>query len=318
MSMLSRTAGNLYWLGRYMERAENLARILEVGYRMSQMPAAEAKSGNNEWQSSAVAAACDQGLLEKHGEANLNAVMDYVALDEDNPSSIHCCLHNARNNARSVRTALTGEMWESLNDMWLEFTSHWAHSLKHDSLLGFLDWVKSRSTQFRGAIYNTMLRDEAHSFINLGTYLERADNTARILDVKFHILLPRGEVVGGSVDYTQWSTVLRSVSALGAYHYIYRDVIQPWKVAELLILRQELPRSLIHAHHKIDRYLQEIARRHGRRYDCQRLAGKLYSELGYANIEEIYQEGLHQYLAGFLERNNALGATVAENFHFNQ
>lgn len=315
--MLSRTAGNLYWLGRYMERAENLARTLEVGYRMSQMPAVEGRAGNSEWLSSAVAAACDQGLLEKHAEANLETVLAYVGLDEENSSSIRCCLNSARLNARSVRTAMTSEMWESLNDMWLEFNSTWAPSLSSDNLLGFLDWVRTRSTQFRGAIYNTMLRDEAHSFINLGTYIERADNTARILDVKFHILLPRGEVVGGSVDYTQWSTVLRSVSALGAYHYIYRDVIQPWKVAELLILRQELPRSLIHAHYKIDRYLQEIARHHGRRYDCQRLAGKLYSELGYSNIEEIYQSGLHEYLSGFLMRNNVLGSRIAENFHFN-
>jgi uncharacterized alpha-E superfamily protein len=300
-----------------MERAENLARIIEVGYRMSQMPTLEGRSGNSEWLSSAVAAACDQGLLAKHGEAHLESVLSYVALDDDNNSSIRCCCNSARNNARSVRTALTGEIWESINDMWLEFSSHWARSLKSDNLLGFLDWVKSRSTQFRGALYNTMLRDEAHSFINLGTYVERADNTARILDVKYHILLPRGEVVGGSVDYTQWTTVLRSVSALGAYHYVYRDVVQPWKVAELLILRQELPRSLIHAHYKIDRYLQEIARHHGRRYDCQRLAGKLYSELGYASIEEIFQEGLHEYLTGFLARNNALGAKIAENFHFN-
>jgi uncharacterized alpha-E superfamily protein len=315
--MLSRTAGNLYWLGRYMERTENLARIIEVGYRMSQMPTLENLGGQSEWHSSAVAAACEEGLLEKHGEASLAAVMDYVALDAENPSSIRSCLELARTNARSVRTALTGEMWESLNDMWLEFNSHWAHSLKSDSLLGFLEWVKSRSTQFRGSIYNSMLRDEAHSFINLGAYIERADNTARILDVKFHILLPQGEVVGGSVDYTQWATVLRSVSALGAYHYLYRDVIQPWKVAELLILKQELPRSLTHAHHKIDRYLQVISIRHGRRYDCQRLAGKIYSELGYSNIEEIYQGGLHEYLTRFITQNNALGSQIAENFHFN-
>ncbi len=314
--MLSRTAASLYWMGRYMERAENLARILEVGYRMSQMPDLEGGGTRNEWPSSAVAAAGEAGLLKKHGEANLETVISYIALDADNPSSIHACLKTARTNARAVRTALTNEMWESLNDTWLEFSGQWLKSLNKDNLLPFLDWVKTRSTLFRGAMLGTMLRDEAYHFINVGGFLERTDNTARILDVKFHVLLPEGQMIGGSVDYYQWATVLRSVSALGSYHWVYRDAIEPWKVAELLILRHEMPRSLVYTLSQVDRYLGTIARNHGQRYDCQRLAGKMHAELDYAKIQDIYQAGLHEYLTKFLERNSALGQEIAKNFHF--
>ena len=314
--MLSRTAASLYWMGRTMERAENLARILEVGYRMSQMPDWESGGTRNEWRSSAVAAACEQGLLEKHGDATLDTVISYIGLDEDNPSSIHSCLKTARTNARAVRTALTNEMWESLNDTWLEFNGQWRKSLKRDELTTFLEWVKTRSTLFRGAMAGTMLRDEAFSFINVGTFIERADNTARILDVKYHVLLPTGEAIGGSVDYYQWATVLRSVSALGSYHWVYRDSIRPWLVAELLILREEMPRSLVYSLSQVLRYLDSIANGHGRRYDSQRLAGKLYSELSYARIEDVFQNGLHEYLSTFLARNNALGTAISDDYHF--
>ncbi|MBF0249420.1 MAG: alpha-E domain-containing protein [Alphaproteobacteria bacterium] len=314
--MLSRTSASLYWMGRYVERAENLARILEVGYRMSQMPVAKNEGIRNEWASSAVAAACETGLLDKHGEANLNTAISYIALDEDNPSSIHSCLKIARTNARAVRTALTSEMWECLNDTWMEFNGQWLKSLNKHNVLAFLDWVKTRTTLFRGAMSGTMLRDEAFAFINVGGFLERTDNTARILDVKFHVLLPQDQRIGGSIDYYQWATVLRSVSALGSYHWVYRDAIQPWKVAELLILKKEMPRSLVYTLSQVDRLLGDISQTHGQRYDCQRLAGKMFSELDYAKIEDIYQTGLHEYLDAFLARNNALGAEISENFHF--
>ena len=314
--MLSRTAASLFWTGRYMERAENLARILEVGYRMNQMPNLDPGAAKTEWLSSAVAAACDDGLLEKHGEATLESALAYIALDEENPSSILSCLRTARTNGRAVRTALTTEMWESLNDTWLEFNGQWRKSLNRETLLPFLEWVKTRTTLFRGAMLGTMLRDEAFAFVNVGTFIERADNTARILDVKYHILLPIGADVGGSVDYYQWATVLRSVSALGSYHWIYRNSIKPWLVAELMILKAEMPRSLVYSVSQVERYLSEITSRHKQTYGCMRLAGRLHSELSYGKIEDVFQNGLHEYLDEFIERNNALGAEIADNFHF--
>ncbi len=314
--MLSRTAASLYWMGRYMERAENLARYLEAGYRIGQMADWAGGGTRNEWSSFALAAACEEGLLTKHGEATLDSVIAYVGLDEDNPSSIHACLKAARTNGRAVRTALTGEMWESLNDTWLEFDRHWHPSLRQDNLLNFLDWVRTRSTLFRGAMRGTMLRDDAFFFVNVGSFIERADSTARILDVKYHILLPPGESLGGSMDYYQWSTVLRTVSALGSYHWVYRESIKPWLVAELLILREEMPRSLRHAMSQVKRYLDAIAEGHGQRHPCQRRAGQLYAQLCYDQIEDVFQNGLHEYLGNFIARNNALGQEIARDFHF--
>ena len=314
--MLSRTAASLFWMGRYIERWENLSRILNVGYRMGQIPNWASGGTRDDWRSFTVAAGCEAALHAKHGEATLDTVIAYIVLDEDNPSSVYACLKAARTNARSVRTALTSEMWESLNDTWLEFDGQWKKALGRDNLLNFLDWARNRSTLFRGAMRGTMLRDDTYSFLNIGIFIERADNTARILDMKYHILLPPGESLGGSVDYYQWSTLLRSVSALGAYHWVYREPIRPWLVAELLILREEMPRSLRYSLAKITRYLEFVANGHGRRAECNRLAGQLYAQLSYDKIEDVFQDGLHEYLNDFLSRNNALGREIASDFHF--
>ncbi|WP_417320564.1 alpha-E domain-containing protein [Emcibacter sp.] len=314
--MLSRTAACLYWMGRYMERAENLARIIEVGYRMNQLPEWESGGPRNEWRSTVIAAGAEQGLIEKHGEANLDSVIAYIGLDEENPSSILCSLKSARTNGKAVRTALTADTWDFLNHTWLEFNGRWRSTLNRDNLLNFLDWVKIRANLFQGAVQGGMLRDEAFAFVNLGMHMERADNTARILDVKYHVLLPPGESLGGSVDYYQWATILRSVSALGSYHWLYRDSIKPWQVAELLILREEMPRSLVYTLGQVVRYLDMIAVSHGKRHACHRLAGKLYTQLGYASIEDVFQSGLHEYLTDFLARNNTLGDEIASNYHF--
>ena len=314
--MLSRTASNLYWLGRYIERAENLARLLEVGYRISQMPNWADNGNRNEWPSFAIAAACEKGLIEKHGTANLGSIIAYIVLDDENPSSIHCCLKAARTNARAVRTALTSDMWECLNDTWLAFYNGGKPNVGRDDLLNFVEWLRSRANLFRGAVHGTMLRDDAFFFLNVGTFIERADNTARILDMKYHILLPPGESLGGSLDYYQWATLLRAVSALGSYHWTYREPIKPWLVAELLILREEMPRSLRYSVSQVSRYLNAIAEGHGKRHDCHRRAGQLYSQLCYDSVEDIYRTGLHEYLTNFLARNNVLGEEVARNFHF--
>ncbi|MBB4305259.1 putative alpha-E superfamily protein [Rhodobium orientis] len=314
--MLSRTAANLYWMGRYMERAENLARILEVGYRMSQMPDPANGGTRNEWSSFAIATGCEDEMLAKHGEPDLDASIAFMVLDGDNPSSIHACLRAARTNARAVRTAMTSEMWESLNDTWLEFRGHWLQTLKRENLAPFLEWVRNQTSLFRGAHSGTMLRDDAFSFLNAGTFIERGDSTARILDMKYHILLPPGESLGGSVDYYQWTTLLRSVSALGSYHWVYREPVKPWLVAELLILREEMPRSLRYSLSRVNAFLATIAEGHGQRFECNRRAGQLYSQLCYDNIEDVFQSGLHEYLTKFITRNNALGVSIAQSFHF--
>ena len=243
--MLARTADGLYWLARYMERAENVARILSAGQRMASVTRSVG-SESNEWESTLAAAGCAVSYREKHDEITPEGVVDFLVRDRDNPSSVLSCLETARRNARAVRTALTADMWEALNDTWLELrTFESSAGAAGERILRLLEWVKHRSLLFHGAYANTMLRNDAFYFTQLGTFLERADNTARILDVKYHVLLPQSENVGGPLDYSHWESILRAVSALRAYHWVYHTRLAPWTIADLLILRPEMPRSLL-------------------------------------------------------------------------
>lgn len=315
--MLSRTANNIYWLSRYMERAENLARILEVADRMSKLPNIGGEGHYSEWRSAVVISGAEDLFHEWSLPVDADSVVEFIARSEENPSSIFNCIKSSRENGRAVRTKLTSDMWETLNDTWLGFEGRWADAKRSGEIRSFLDWVKERSTLFRGNLFGTMLRDEAFHFARLGTYGERADNTARILDVKYHVLLPEGEDVGGGVDHYQWMTVLRSVSALGSYHYLYRENPKPWRIAELLVLRREMPRSLYNCMQEIDFHLNGLAEEYGVRHDCHRLAGKMFSQLRYANAHEIFQNGLHEFLTDFIARNNRLGREIAQFYSFN-
>jgi uncharacterized alpha-E superfamily protein len=309
--MLSRTADSLFWLARYMERADNVARILSVGQRMASLSSAAGAAGN-EWHSTLVAAGCEPAYREVHGEVRAAQVIDFLVRDERNPSSILSCLETARRNARSVRTALTADMWETLNETWLQLGAFDLEAPGADAVLRFLEWVKHRSLLFDGAYANTMLRNDAFWFVQLGTYLERADNSARILDVKYHVLLPRGEDVGGPIDYCQWESVLRAFSAVRAYHWLYRERIEPWNIADLLILRPEMPRSLLHCSSEVAHYLDRIGEQAGARAECQRLAGELHARLRFGRIDAIFQQGLHEFLTRFIEDNAILGDAITE------
>jgi len=241
--MLSRTADNLYWLSRYVERAEYLARILEATHRLSALPLAYVGT-SNEWESAVATAGCSAAFFKAYDEANESNVNDFLAFSTANTSSIRSCFELARGNARAVRTALTVEMWDSINTTWLELKRFGNGPTSREEFSRFLRWVQESSLRFDGSAYRTMLRNDAYWFSRLGVYIERADNTARILDVKYHLLLPEIERVGGPLDYFQWAAILRSVSAHTAYHWVYRESLKPWLVADLLILREEMPRSL--------------------------------------------------------------------------
>jgi uncharacterized alpha-E superfamily protein len=309
--MLCRTADSLYWLARYMERAENVARILCAGLRMASLSSSIGGPGN-EWESTLVAAGCAEGYRARLGEVHPEGVLDYLLRDPDNPSSVLACLETARRNARAVRTALTVDMWESLNDTWLELRRQDLAEAGTDRVLGFLEWVKQRSLLFSGAYANTMLRNDAFHFTQLGTYLERADNTARILDVKYHVLLPGTDPVGGALDHCQWESILRAVSALRAYHWVYHQRLEPWMIAELLILRPEMPRSLLHCTAQLSEALDELAGHYGARAECHRLAGELHARLRFGRIDAILQHGLHEFLTRFVEDSALLGTAITE------
>ena len=314
--MLSRTAESLFWLARYMERAENVARMVTVGHRVASIAQSLGASGD-EWLSTLIATGCDRGFFHKYSEATSDAVLDYLVRDFDNPSSVLSCLETARRNAHAVRTALTVDMWNALNETWLTMREFAAELSDVDKIPTFLDWVKERSQLFSGAYGSTMLRNDAFYFTRLGTFLERADNTARILDVKYYVLLPQDEGVGGALDYFQWQSILRSVSALRSYHWVYHDRLQPWLIAELLILRPEMPRSLLSCYDQINRHLDLLADAYsGKRGECHRLAGEAYAQLRYGRIQKIFQSGLHEFLTDFIDRSTLLGAEIG-NLYLN-
>lgn len=313
--MLSRTADHLFWMNRYTERAENTARLLDVNYQTSLLP-----------QSHAVALAGWQGLLsiselmpsyrEKHGDIRAKEVMDFMVKDESNPSSILSCLGAARENARAVRGALTTEVWETQNQTWLEVKRMIKNGEFEQDPAQFFEWVKFRSHLSRGVTVGTMLMDEALHFMRLGTFLERADNTARLVDVKFHAV--ESDFYGAAnekdqeYDFYHWSAILRSVSGFEVYRKVYRDVIRPERVAELLILRQDMPRSLHASLNEVVGNLRMVA--NDQSGETHRRAGKLRAELQYGRIDEILATGLHAYLTQFLDRVNDLGACISRDF----
>jgi uncharacterized alpha-E superfamily protein len=311
--MLSRTADNLYWLARYVERAEYLARILDAAYRLSSLPASYG-GGTNEWESAVATAGCGPAFVAAHGEANERSVMEFLAFSPDNPSSIRSCFELARTNARSVRTALTVEMWSTINDAWLKLKTYSPATMSREEVSRFLDWVKSVSLMFDGSAYRTMLRNDAYAFSRIGVFAERADNTARILDVKYHVLLPPNENVGGGLDYFQWTAILRAVSALTSYHWVYKESLKPWLVADLLILNSEMPRSLAACYDNLARYLDQLAHVYGRQGAAQRQARLIQSRLQNMRIDEVFQEGLHEFVTDFITDNNRLGVAVAEQY----
>jgi uncharacterized alpha-E superfamily protein len=237
------------------------------------------------------------------------AVIDWLALNPENSSSIANCIEAARRNGRAVRTALTVDMWEALNDTWREMRIRAGSATDGDALPGFLDWVRARTLLFNGAAADTMLRDEGWLFVHLGVMLERADNTARLLDAKHKALT--GPEAEGAVAYAQWQALLRSVSALRAFQWVYHTRLQPGLVAELLVFRPEVPRSLIACHSRVLHALEGIAEATGgRRGDPQRIAAEIRDTLTKGRIEEVMARGLHDWLTAQIDRNVELGNAI--------
>ncbi|AYO82862.1 MULTISPECIES: alpha-E domain-containing protein [Methylobacterium] len=312
--MLSRTADNLFWLSRYVERADFVARILDAAHRLASLPTSYGGGETNEWES-ALASAGDPDLFKPHYSViNADTVCDFLAFSPHNPSSIRSCIESARENARSVRTALTTEMWDAINGAWLELRNYSGKELSRDEFGRFLDWVKTVSLTFDGSAFRTMLRNDAFWFTRLGTAIERADNTARILDVKYQILLPQNETVGGSLDYFQWTTILREVSAFNAYHWVYRESVKPLLVADLLMLNKQMPRSFANCYGVIVEYLDLIADAYGRRGPSQRLAGNMLAKLESEDIDRVFNSGLHEFVEAFIAENNRVGEAIAKQY----
>ena len=331
--MLSRTADHLFWMARYTERAENIARMLDVHLQTGMVPQAD-EDVEQGWRALLGISELQEAYDKRHKTLTPQNVIDFMVRDPANSSSISACLTQARENARAVRGALTTEAWEIQNATWLKMQGY----LKTDALdqnpAEFFEWVKHRSHLSRGVTIGTMLKDEAFHFIRLGTFLERADNTARIIDVKFHSANEKQQKQSQSqsqsqdqeqkheqaleaktepqIDFYYWAAILRSVSAFEIYRKVYRDVITPARVADLLILRADMPRSLAACMEEVLNNLKHVSNNVSA--DTERFAGKLHAELQFGSIDEILEAGLHDYLTVFFERIFELGNRISRDF----
>jgi len=312
--MLGRTANGLYWMFRYIERAENIARLVDAGMRMSltRMGAVE-----DDWdgvlQSAGVRETYDAG----HAKLTGADAIDYLLRDRNNPSSVMSCIDAGRNNARMVRTALTRETWEATNECWIDLKTLLGKRLKAAEMPEVIDAIKRRAGLIRGAFHGSMLRNELYNFARIGTFIERADNTARILDVKYYVLLPSVSAVGSSLDNVQWESILRSVSAHRSYSWVYDAEYKPSNIADFLILNGQMPRSLAYCYEKIVSNLGYLA------HDGERLAAHDTSDgirkmLQTLEIKDIMHNGLHEFLEDFVWRNNQLGQEISDGYRFNQ
>ena len=311
--MLSRTADNLFWAARYVERADFTARVLDAAGRLSALPASYAGEAGTEWESALLTSASEAAFAAAGHEPGEASVKRWLAFDYDNSSSIVSCLDTARANSRAVRTALTPETWEGVNGAWNEMQA-FDEDMDAERFARFLEWTTRVSLGFDGSAGRTMLRNDAYWFLRLGTALERADNTARLLDVKYHLLLPEEEPVGGSLDYFGWTTILREVHALTAYRWVYREEIKPWLVADLLLLNRELPRSVASSYEVITASLDALAEQYGRSGPSQRLAVEILRRLETSRMDDLFQSGLHEFIGEILADNARLGRAVNDQY----
>lgn len=300
-------------MSRYFERAENMARLIDAGLRMA---LTRTQSAAEEWTSVVVSAGAERGFRERHKEFTVGTVTDFLLRDTSNPGSVISCIESGRINARMVRTALTREAWEAINEGWMVLKRQLSKPIDERDLPTVLDTIKRETALIRGSIYGTQLRNEIFDFAQLGTYIERADNTARILDVKYYVLLPSISWVGSTLDNSQWESILRSVSAHRSYRWVYDAQYKPTNIADFLILNARMPRSLAFSYRMIAEHLSFLARDYGEEKPCHRTVETNMAKLKVASIKDIFDAGLHEFLAGFIRDNNRLGHEVAEHYRF--
>ncbi len=289
--MLSSTAKNLYWMGRYLQRAKSTARLIEATQRAALQSRGEEAAGV-----AAIFGMEDEFRQSQRQSGRLASLIDFLVLDENNPSSIVNSIGAARRNAREERNNITVDVWESLNGLWLELSERLRGNRALLDRGALIESVKKQAVMIFGAAQVTLLRDEAYNFLQLGAFLERADNTARILDVKFHLLRPDGSPHAQELDYFAWSEVLACIGAVRTYRRIFRSALDPMKVAELMMLRRDVPRSVHHCLWMVDRSMNELAEAYGTHGEADRLAGELHARLRYARIDQVFEIGLRKFL----------------------
>ncbi|MEM7092234.1 MAG: alpha-E domain-containing protein [Actinomycetota bacterium] len=313
--MLGSTAGGLFWMFRYLERSENTARLIEAGLRMA---LTRSSAADDEWASVLTTAGVRARYDELHDDYDGPTVIDFLLRDERNPSSVLTVIGAARQNGRRVRAALTREVWEATNDAWNALSAVLRTPVDTRDLPRVLGLIRQESAIVRGSLHGTMMRNEQYDFARLGTFIERADNTARILDVKYYVLLPSALHVGSRLDNVQWETILRSVSAQRAYRWQHPGSVNPSNIAHFLILDGRMPRSLAFCFTKIDDNLGYLHRSYGEFLESHELAERLRSKVTERTVTSIFDEGLHEFLQDVIAATSGLAHQIEVDYRFNE
>lgn len=304
-------------MSRYHERAQNVTRLMEVAYRGAIMSHSGQEDGTH-WTFALANSGTIEGYQQKYEDLNSRNVSTYLVFSRDNPASVRNSLELARNNARAVRTSITAELWEAINTTWIEFIDVNPQTITQEKLPDFLAWVNQRAHLFRGALLNTVLRDDGYFFSQMGNFVERADNTARVLNTQYWALLPDSDIVDdGSSERYQWSAILRALSGRRSYRFAYPNArLKAFNIAEFLILRKEMPRSLAHCYNWIADTAEDLSQFYGSLEPSLELATEVSAMLAEKQMREIYQEGLHEFLADFIGKNNEFARQLSEDYNF--
>lgn len=299
---------------RFLERSENTARLIEAGFRI-----ALTRSNNtaSEWKSVVTTAGVRAGYDAKYDAYTAMNVVDYLLRDTSNPSSVLNVTDNARTNARLVRTALTTEVWEAVNENWMAMKVALKRPVRETDLPALLGEIRRHSALVRGALHGTMLRNDAYDFAQIGTALERADNTARIIDVKYYTLLPSASFVGSPLDNVQWETILRSVSAHRSFRWLNEGDMNSANIADFLILDSRFPRSLSFTSRVIEENLGYLAKDYGVQMPCHALIEAQRNRLRGHTIKSIFEVGLHDFITNFISENNTISMQIQQDYRFN-
>lgn len=309
--LLSRVADSVYWMARYIERAENVARFIGVNLHLQlDLPLAP----DHQWQPLIDTSGDSEVFKAKYGGASEDKVIQFLAFDEKNPNSICSCLRSARENARSVRETISSEMWEQINGMYLQIQIQ-RETPQHDALPELLHGIRFGCHMFQGIADATMSRDEAWHFLRMGRKMERADKTSRILDVKYFILLPSPSNVGTPYDDLHWAAVLKSVSGFETYRK-QCGRISPPDIVEFLVTDREFPRAIRHCVEAAAESLHAITGTpaNATKYRSEELMKVLLAELAHAQVDSIIRSGIHEYLDGLQTKLNLIGDSLTHDF----
>lgn len=311
--MLGRTASGLFWMMRYLERIENAARLVDAGFRMS---LTRSRTAQSEWDSVLTTAGSRELYLTQYDDFQTAKVVEFMIADRDNPGSLFCSMASARENARMTRTALTKDVWEAINEKWLWLRDAFEAGDHKTDLPALLTKIRQYTALVRGAINGTMLRNDIYRFVRLGLMIERADNTARILDTKYYVLLPSSASVGSSLDTVQWEMILRSASAESSFHWLHGGEISPAAIVDFLIHDVRLPRSIAYCYDDLIRTLADLEREYGRRTPAHDLAAKHEAHITASSSDVIIGSGLHEFLIDFIDRNAKLSSAIERDYRF--